>query len=451
MSNPETTRIEEDASTLLADPKPKRLWNKNFILLWQGQIVSQIGTQAFTIAMVLWIKDATESPALVGILQMLAFLPGVVLGPIAGTFADRHSRRKIIIICDLLGGLAVLSLAILMLSGFENNDIILKLMFIVAIFVGSTHAFFRPAVTAAMPDLVPFERLEAANSLKEGTFHISTFIGQGIGGVLYRILGAPLLFLFDAFTYLFSAISEYFMKIPQRAKMPDPPHQSVFITIWGELVEGFQYVWSRPGLRNFILALAVLNFFAIPVIALLAFFIEDFLLLPEEWYGFLMAALGLGSILGFAMAGAIKFQPKTRSIISLSMLIGITILLASFGFIRSGFLALGVILLAGVMSGFINITITSIIQKSTPSEIRGRVFGLLATLSGGLIPVAMGLSGIIAETVFNKNIPLLYIVSGAIALVLSLLISTSKDFREFLAYESPSDATQEISESESES
>ena len=143
----------------------------------RASLPAKIGTQAFTIAMVFWIKDATDSPTLVGLLQMLAFLPGVLLGPLAGTFADRHSRRTIIIVCDLLGGMAVLSLAIAMLSGIQNNDLILSWIFIVAIFIGTTQAFFRPAVTAAIPDLVPHERLEAANSLKEGTFHFSTTSG----------------------------------------------------------------------------------------------------------------------------------------------------------------------------------------------------------------------------------------------------------------------------------
>ena len=87
------------------------------------------------------------------------------------------------------------------------------------------------------------------------------------------------------------------------------------------------------------------------------------------------------------------------------------------------------------MSGFINITIVSILQKSTPSEIRGRVFGLLATLTGGLVPIAMGLSGIIAEQALDNNVPMLYIISGIMALALSILISTSKDFRRFLAYD----------------
>ena len=95
-----------------------------------------------------------------------------------------------------------------------------------------------------------------------------------------------MLFLLDGITYIFSAVSEYFMHIPQRAKRPDPPDQSVFVTLKDEFIEGFQYVWGRPGMRNFFMAVAVLNFFAIPVITLLAFFTEDFLRVGEEWYGF---------------------------------------------------------------------------------------------------------------------------------------------------------------------
>lgn len=412
---------------------PTKLFNKNFFLLWQGQLVSQIGSQAFNIAMVYWIMEKTGSATLVGLIMMVAFLPAVALGPLAGTFADRRSRRSIIIVCDLLSGIAVLTLAVMFFLIPNERDIILTWLFIVAIFVAILQAFFRPAIAAAIPDLVPEDQIEAANSLKEGTFQASTFLGFGLGGVLFKVLGAPFLFLADGISYLISAFSEYFIKIPQRVRV-DHSDVSPIQSFMRDTKKGLQYVWARPGMRNFFMAIAVLNFFAIPITTLLAFFVDQYLEVGVEWYGFLMASWGLGSIAGFAIASAAKMKGFTRSIVVMVMLVGVSVAIAGFGFVRSPWIALATLFVGGIMAGVINISILSVLQRSTPSEIRGRVFGLLATLSGGLIPVAMGLSGIVADLV-DQNIPLIYTSAGIIATILSILITTSKDFRKFLAFE----------------
>ncbi|MDD5312849.1 MAG: MFS transporter, partial [Dehalococcoidia bacterium] len=84
--------------------KPRRLWNRDFLLLWQGQLVSQVGQRAFGLAMIFYIKEATGSASLMGLMMMLSTLPGVLLGPMGGTFADNFSRKRIIVYGDLING-----------------------------------------------------------------------------------------------------------------------------------------------------------------------------------------------------------------------------------------------------------------------------------------------------------------------------------------------------------
>ena len=177
--------------------------------------MSQIGNQLAIVGMLFWIKQATESATLVGMILMVSVLPSVLLGPLGGTIADRYPRRTIIIYSDILNGVAVLTLAIFALLSPSANSLIIVGLFIVSSFVALVGSFFRPAVTASIPDLVPKSQVAKANSLNEASVQISTFIGFGLGGVLFQILGGPILFLINGLTYFFSAISESFITIPQ--------------------------------------------------------------------------------------------------------------------------------------------------------------------------------------------------------------------------------------------
>ncbi len=424
--------------------RPTRLMNRNFFLLWQGQLVSQLGSQAFSIAMVFWIKHATGSATLMGLLLMLSNLPAVILGPLAGTFADRHSRRNIIILCDFLNGIAVLSLAAWMFLAPEAQSLIIIWLFIVSMAVAAVTTFFRPAISAAIPDIVPSERVAAANSLNQASVQISTFLGQGLGGVLYRILGAPVLFLIDGLTYLFSAFSELFIRIPQVIPEKSADWQRKLQDLQQETLEGFRYVWNRSGMRNFFLAIALLNFLFVPTIVLFPFYVEDFLKTSVDWYGFLLASFGAGALAGYLLAGAIHLPGRTRSVVVMLMIVGTALIGILLGVNRSPLGALILMLAVGIMSGFINISIITILQLSTPSEIRGRVFGLLSTLSAGLIPISMGLTGVVAD-LLHQNVPLILISTGVLGTLFSAWLLTSQEFREFLAYEPTEKAPQTVS------
>src|SRR5436305_9496145 len=146
---------------------PARLWNRNFFLLWQGQTVSQLGNQAFMIAIAFWLKEDTNSATLIGLLMTVSTLPGVLLAPFGGTYADRHSRIRILIACDVLAGLAVLAQGLAMHQSWLSVHGLIVLLLFVAIFDGDMRALFMPALKSAIPDLVPGERLAAANSLNQ--------------------------------------------------------------------------------------------------------------------------------------------------------------------------------------------------------------------------------------------------------------------------------------------
>jgi len=414
--------------------QPKKLLNKDFFLLWQGQFVSQIGSQVHGIAMMFWLKHATGSASLMGTLMMLSMLPGVILGPIGGTIADNYSRRKIIIVSDIICGLAVLALAGILFYDPENVSLAVVWLFVAGIVIGVVSAFFRPAISAAIPDLVPKEKVAAANSMNQSSFQVSSLLGQGAGGVLFRLLGAPVLFLIDGLTYLFSAVSEMFITIPQVIPEKTPGFKPIMKKFMGDTAEGFKYVWNNRGMRAVFFTAALLNFLISPIAVLLPFYVEDHLGLTPDWFGFMIAAVGAGALLGYLLAGTLKISGHTRSFLLITFLTLIGLIFASFGFSRNGYLSLALFLMLGIFSGAININIITVLQLTTPGEIRGRVFGLLGTITGGLMPIGMGLAGVVAELLDN-DVTLIFIVCGLAMAVVNLAMAFDRHFRDFLACE----------------
>lgn len=408
--------------------------NKNFVLLWQGQFVSQLGTQAFTIAMMFWIKHATGSATIMGTIMMISMLPMVIMSPFGGTFADRHSRRAIIVVCDLIRGVAVVSLAILIFTAPDASNLIVVWLTFVAVLSGVVSAFFMPAIKAAIPSIVPADKVAAANSFNEGSFEISTLVGQGIGGVLYRVLGAPVLFLIDGVTFLYSAVSELFMKIPQTIPEKGRGWREEMRQFDAETREGLRFVWQRVGMRNLFLAAAVLNFFSMPFFILFPFFVEDVLGASPDWYGFLLAGFGGGSLLGYVFISSIRVSGRTRSKMLVVFLVLVSACMGAMGFVDKPAVCLALMTAAGFVSGVFNITTLTLIQLGTPEEMRGRMFGLLNTLIMGLAPISMGLTGVVADLIGQK-VSLMFVICGAIMVVIALAVSTNRAFREFLALE----------------
>jgi MFS family permease len=415
---------------------PTKLLNKNFFLLWQGQLVSQLGNQVHYIAVMFWIKHATGSAALMGTLMMAAMLPGVLLGPVGGTFADMYSRKKIIVMSDVLCGIGVLIAGGMLIYMPDEKSAIIALLFVLAVFVGIVSSFFRPAIQASIPDLVPTDKVQAANSMNQSSMQVSLFIGQGIGGVLFRILGAPMLFIIDGLTYLFSAFSESFIKIPQVIPEKANGASEKLRKFRTDMVEGMKYVWQRRGMRDLFVAATFLNFFSSPFPVLMPFYVEDHLGVAPDWFGFILAAFGAGALIGYAIAGALKISGAVRSRLIIILLFVQGIQFGLFGIIYNPFLAVSVTLLMGVFSGIINVYIITILQITTPGEIRGRVFGLLQTIAGGLMPLGMGLGGVAAE-MLNNNVALIFMISGVTTALCMIVVSISRPFREYLAYEPP--------------
>ncbi len=414
------------------DRTPQKLFNRNFLLLWQGQLVSRLGSQAFVIAVMFWLKQETGSGSIMGLYMMCTGLPGLFLGPVGGAVADRFSRKTILITCDIVNGLALCSLAGMVYFWPQATQWVVTWIFCISILVAIMSAFFRPAVAASIPDLAPESKLAAANSLRSGSNQVTMFVGQAVGGTLLRVLGAPLLFFINGLSYLFSAVSECFIEMPQaKPKEQARNTRDLFALFWTDTLEGFRYAWKEKGLRVMLLGLAIVNFFMMPYLVLLPFYVDDILKLTSDWYGFIMSTFGVGTLAGYLCSGSFLNTAQRRQA---AVLLGLPAMSVAFGLLGVLSNVYGILVcffVGGAFTGVYNIQLITLTQLNTPPGKRGRMMGLLTTLGTSLSPLGMAASGFLSD-LLNHDVRLIFLSTAVILVCLTTTLAFNGHYRRFL-------------------
>src|SRR5215210_5415674 len=214
--------------------------NRDFRMLWLGQVVSQLGDWFDTIALFTLVLRLTGSGKAVGLVLVARFLPSVVLGPLSGVLADRFNRRHIMIASDASRALVVLGFL------FVRSPEQVWLVYLLTVLQLAFSAFFEPARSAALPSLVAARDLVTANSLSSVTWSAMLTLGAAVGGPVTGWFGTDAAFVTDSLTYLLSAVLVWRMRLP-----PRPAREKRRLTLGKALgltdtAEGLRYVRGRP-------------------------------------------------------------------------------------------------------------------------------------------------------------------------------------------------------------
>ncbi len=380
--------------------------NRNFLILWLGQLVSQLGDALFKFALVIWLVYTSGTLTLAGIMTA-ASIPGIIVGPVAGTLVDNMSRKGIIVFSDFARGALVLLAGWFMMSGTFTvaHTCVLLVLF------GVLQPLFNSAVSSTVPNIVSEERLSQANSLRQAVSSGASLVGPALGAAMLVALGGSeraitLVFLVNGISYVLSGISELFLDLPPIIRTAAAEPGRAASTFIGQVREGIAYVWHSDLLRRMFPVFAMMNFFVVPLNqVVLPVFMIDVLALGEMGLGLVQSGLAAGLLLASIILSSLKWTHHSGPL--LISLRGLGILLFALGaglglalHVPMSPLVISLILTiiavaVGAAAAVASISLSTLVQKTVPDDRRGRVFAFLNTLLGGAAPVGLGTTGLL--------------------------------------------------------
>jgi predicted outer membrane lipoprotein len=364
----------------------------DYARLAAGSLISLLGDGFFYVALAWKVYEISNVPTALSVVGVAWTLPLVLFVLLGGVFSDRYDRRWLMVGADLVRALAIAMLGLLSVWG------ILELWHVLALiaFVGLGDAFFNPASTAIVPDLLPDDQLPQANALMALLRPLMVrLIGPALGGFIVAGVGSGLAFLLDAASFMASAAAVVAISARPRREVTD---HGVRQTLH-EVGEGLAFVRATPWVwATLVSAMLSLLVFLGPQEVLLPFLVKNRLGLGPAALGSIFAVGGVGTILMAITVGQLG-QPRRRvTAMYVSWSIGV-LLIAGFGLMTALWQAMLLSALIAALFEFGQIIWTTLLQQLVPRELLGRVSSLDWLVSVGLVPVSFALTGPIAGAI----------------------------------------------------
>jgi MFS family permease len=373
-----------------AEAGPRRfsaLHNRNFALLWSGQIVSNSGSWMQIVAQGWLVYQITNSPFALGAVSMARAVPMIVLPFFGGTVADRVARLRLLKVTQTLSFLVALPLGFLVAFGVVQVWEVALIGFL----SGAVNAFDQPTRQALLPDLVQRADLTNAIALNSASWQGSAMIGPAAAGLAIATLGLATAFFINAFSYLAVVAALFMMRgVPERVE------RSRRTGLAEDVLGGLRYVGTTRFVLTLILLTVVANVFGRSYQQFLPVFARDALGQGGGGLGLMTSATGVGTMVAAVAVAAMGDVGRKGMIMVVSMTAFAGCLLL---FTMTHSFPIAVLLLFGV--GVTNFTLSTMtitmLQLFVPGEVRGRVLSLVTIAAQGLSPLGALFIGSAAE------------------------------------------------------
>jgi MFS family permease len=394
------------------------LGHREFRLLWLGHSFTSMAFWMDQVARGWLIYELTESAFHLGLVRGVQAIPILLLSPVAGTAADRYSRKTQIFVAQIVDGLMLVALALLIISGRIQPWHVYATAFGMAV----VQTFQQPARAAMIADTVPSSHLTNAIGLNSVIFNVARSTGPALAGVLIAMFGTAGSYITQAVFYLLATVWTAQLQPSARSSPGFRGHFTHEISLGQSIIDGWKFSWNNEAVRTSLLVVMLASLFIVPFTTLLPVFARDILDVGATGQGLLLTAMGVGA-LGSAIIIAFFGDRMPRGIFMLGgvALYGVSVV----AFAASSWFHLSMALM--VIVGFTNVCshalVQTVIQTYSPSEFRGRTMAIfhmsnvVMTLGSMLIgalavvwgapwaTIWMGLAGTLAIVAIHVALP----------------------------------------------
>ncbi|XFA98841.1 MFS transporter [Candidatus Izemoplasma sp. B36] len=406
--------------------------NKNYFLLFQGSLVSAIGTSLYSFAAGLYVQDlfGEDGGAIyLSLFMAVSIIIQVVMSPIAGTIADKLNKVRILYVTDFIRGILFFATLYILTLGYPKEIIIWILLGINAL-ASLNQAFFYPASTACIPEIVGEELIQQANGANTLIQSVQTIFGVLAGMFLYEILGFETAVLINAISFMFSAVSEMFIRTKLKEKIETLEKPS-FIE---DIKFGFKYLVKKNGLLTMMIFSLLLNFSISPVFSVgIPYLLRTELNATTYQFGIIEIIFSVTTFASGMIIGGMKLKSLTHTVKrGISLLTGsfvfttLIIILVTYNIIGY-WIFYGLFAFANIVLGFsmiyTNVPINTGLMKAIEPNVRGRVFATIGALATGAIPVSLILAGVIID---NTNVAIMSIIFTILVTITTILLVSNK-------------------------
>ena len=382
------------------------LRNRNFSLLWIGQLITEMGTSLTSLAASIYVYKVTGSALNVGLMMMASAAPSLLVGLIAGVFVDRYDRKRIMMAADIIRAVLIVSIPFLMPYG-------IAWIYILVMLSATVGQFFNPAHASVLPEIASEDELNAANSLMAISSFGSLVIGFAAAGLITSSYSVEWAFYIDAATFLVSAFLIYLTRVPAVQVDENTNVNSIF----QNLKSGIQVITTTDSLRSMFIAYIFIGImFGFSNAIRLPFTIHA-LKSTEFVFGLIESITLIGFVAASLLIAKVGDRLREGQWLAISFT-GMAITGIFFSLNSVVWLALLIATAEGFMNAPSVIARALVIQRNTPREARGRVFSAFFVTRDVMFMTGMAMAGL--ADLFDLR--LLYFGSSMIILVVGVLV-----------------------------